>query len=122
MLIVDVFGWYSIFMFSKNIENVASILITFYYILMHFMLRILIAYIGSTTMREPESLIEIMAKLVNQSSLNQPMRFVMYNFMNQFQVRKFELQTLFLTIDWNILLGVNIDTDNKTNQSKQTCP
>jgi len=107
MLVVDVFGMYNIFrFFSSSTGDTVSNTIILYYILMHFILRVFIAYIGSTTTSEPEILIEMMAKLINKLNFNHPSRFVLYNYMKQFQTRNFKLQTLFLTINWNILLGV----------------
>ena len=110
MLVVDVFGIYSIFrFFSSSSGDVVSNIIILYYILMHFILRAFIAHIGCTTTSEPEMLIEMMAKLINKLSSNHPTRFLLYNYMKQFQTRNFKLQTLFLTINWNMLLGVRFN-------------
>lgn len=109
MLIVDVFGMYNIFRFiSSSSGDAVSNAIILYYILMHFILRVLIAHAGSATTSEPEILIEMMAKLINKLSANHPTRFILYNYTKQFQTRNFKLQTLFLTLNWSMLLGVRI--------------
>lgn len=110
MLVVDVFGMYNVFRFvSSSNGDAASLTIILYYILMHFILRLFIAYTGSTTTTEPQMLIETIAKLINKLSFNHPTRFVLYSYMKQFQTRNFKLQTLFLTINWNMLLGVRFN-------------
>jgi len=82
---------------------------TAYDIIINFLLMICIAHIGSITSREPKKLVEMLAKLINELSLNHPSRFVLYNYMKQFQTRNFIFKTLFLTINWNILLGVRLN-------------
>lgn len=57
-------------------------------------------------MREPERIIEMIAKLLNHLPSNHMSRIALHESMKQFQGRKFELQTFFLKINWNILLGV----------------
>ena len=97
---------YNIFKFMSTPGTTSLYISTAYYISMHLLLMIFTAHTGSTTSREPEKLVEMIAKLINELSLNNPSRVVLYNYMKQFQTRNFKFQTLFLTINWNIVLGV----------------
>ncbi|KAL7051665.1 hypothetical protein ACKWTF_004560 [Chironomus riparius] len=110
MLIVNVFGMYSIFKYLSTPGTTSLYLATAYVVSMHLILMILTAHIGSTTSREPEKLIEMIAKLINDLSLNHPSRFVLYNYVKQFQTRNFNFQALFLTINWNFVLGTTSTT------------
>jgi hypothetical protein len=109
MLTVNIFGMYNTFQYVSTPGATSLYIGTAYYISMHFLLMILTAHIGSTTSREPEKLVEMMAKLINELPLNHPSRFVLYNYMKQFQTRNFKFQSLFLTINWNIVLGVRLN-------------
>lgn len=106
MLVIDVFLIYNFFQWMMVPEIKFIHFMTVYYLVIHLILRTILAHIGSTATREPEKLIEIMAKLINHLSLNHPSRFVLDAYMKQFQTRKFKFQTLFLNIDWNIVLSV----------------
>ena len=109
MLIVNVFGMYSIFKYLSTPGTTSLYLATAYVVSMHLILMFLTAHTGSTTSREPEKLIEMIAKLINELSLNHSSRFVLYNYMKQFQIRNFNFQALFLTINWNFVLGVSFN-------------
>ena len=109
MLIVDIFGMFGIFKYIyvfRNLLDVFSCFVIIYYIVKHYILRAVIAYIGSTTSNEPEVLIEMIAKLINNLSFNHPTATILRNYLIEFQSRNFKVKTLFLTINWNILLGV----------------
>lgn len=106
ILVVNVFGMYSIFKFLRISGTAPLYLATAYFVAVHFILMILTAHTGSTTSRQPEILIEMIAKLINELSLNHPSRYLLYNYIKQFQTRNFKFQALFLTINWNIVLGV----------------
>lgn len=110
MLIVDVFGMYTIFGTLNAIGNAYSIYNISFYIALHFILRSCIAYIGSSTSNEPKEIIENIAKLINKLSPNHPSRLCLFNYMKQFQTRNLKFQTLFLTINWSIVLGVSLIT------------
>lgn len=107
MLVVNVFGMYSIFKFLTISGTAPLYIATAYFVLMHLILMVLTVHTGSTTSREPEKLIEMIAKLINELSFNHPSRCVLYNCMKQFQTRNFNFQALFLTINWNIVLSVS---------------
>lgn len=79
---------------------------TMYYVLKHFIMRVFIAYIGATATREPEKLIEMIAKLINKLSAIHPLRHSLCESMKQFQTRNLKFQALFVTVNWNIILGV----------------
>lgn len=108
MLIIDIFGIYAMFqnfpILKSNFYNIMSI----YYLTKHLVLRIFIAFIGATATREPEKLIEMIAKLVNKLTSIHPVRHSLCDLMKQFQTRNFKLHAMFLTVNWNILLGVNL--------------
>lgn len=109
MLIVDIFGMFGIFKYIYIFQNAFDVFSTFviiYYIIKHYILRAVIAHIGSTTTCEPEKLIEMIAKLINKLSFNHLTVPILRNYIKEFQTRNFKLKTLFLTINWNILLGV----------------
>lgn len=103
---MDIFGLYVVVHNSPVFPNIIFNCVTVSFILKHFVLRTIIAQMGSSTSREPEKLLEMIAKLLNKLSRNHPIRCILYDFMREFQVRNFKLQTFFLTINWNIILGV----------------
>lgn len=78
-----------------------------YFVVKNLLLQSLVAHIGSTTMREPEKIIEILAKTINKMDQKYNERLALNNCMKQFQARKFKLGTLFFDIDWRIVLGVS---------------
>jgi hypothetical protein len=106
MLVVDIFGMYAVFQSFPVMRSVFFNIVTAYYISKHFILRFFIAYIGATATREPEKLIEMIAKLINKLSPIHPLRHSLCDSMMQFQTRNLKLQAMFLTVNWNILLGV----------------
>ncbi|KAL7051661.1 hypothetical protein ACKWTF_004556 [Chironomus riparius] len=109
MLIVDIFGMFGIFKYIyvfRNGLDVFSSIVIIYYIVKHYILRAVIAHIGSTASNEPKVLIEMIAKLINNLSFNHPTALILRNYLIEFQSRNFIIKTLFLTINWNILLGV----------------
>lgn len=108
MLFVDVFGMYTIFGTLNLVGNAYSIYNISFYIVLHFILRACIAYIGSSTTNEPEEIIENIAKLINKLSSNHPSQLCLLNYIKQFQTRNSKFQTLFLTINWSIVLGVSL--------------
>ena len=105
-LIVDIFGIYIAFHNSPLFANILFNIVTVYFVAKNYILRIMIAYIGSTTSLEPEILIEFIAKLLNKLPRSHPQRNMLHDCMKEFHVRSFNLRTFFLTINWNILLGV----------------
>lgn len=113
-LIVDIFGLYSAFQSSPLHPYFFYNLVTFYFILKSFILRVLIAHFGSTTSREPAKLIHCIAKLVNKLPRTHSVRYILQDYMREFQVRNFKLRTFFLTINWNLLLGVKSLFEVKT--------
>jgi len=106
MLVLDIFGLYNIFKILTLAGNVSTNYNILFYIVFHFILRSFIAHMGSSTSNEPQELIEMIAKLINKLSPNNLLRMSLFNYMKQFQTRNFKFQSLFLTINWNILLGV----------------
>jgi hypothetical protein len=106
MLVVNVFGMYNIFKFMSYSGNPALYLTTAYFLLVHFILMTLIGHTGCTTSQEPEKLIGMIAKLINDLPVNHPSRFILYSYIKQFQTRNFKFQAFFLTVDWNIVLSV----------------
>jgi hypothetical protein len=108
MLFVDIFGMYSFLQSFPLLHNIFYNIMIAYYISKHFILRISIAYIGATATREPERLIEMIAKLINKLSPIHPLRYSLCDSMMQFQTRNLKLKAMFLTVNWNILLGVMI--------------
>ena len=106
-LIVDIFGIYVAFHSAPFYDNIVFNFVTGYFIVKNYILRSLVAYIGSTTSREPELLTEFIAKLLNKLPRSYPQRCMLHDYLKEFRVRSFNLHTFFLTIDWNILLGVN---------------
>lgn len=109
MLVLDVFGLYNIFKILKLAGNISVSYNILFFIIFHFILRTFIAHIGSSTSNEPQDLIEMIAKLINKQLPNDLMRMCLFNYLKQFQTRNFKFQTLFLTINWNIVLGVSMD-------------
>lgn len=108
MLVVDIFGIYAIFQNFPIMRSIYYNIMTLYYVSKHFLLRVSIAYIGATATREPEKIIEMIAKLVNKLSTIHPLRRSLCDLMKQFQTRNLKLHAMFLTVNWNILLGVNL--------------
>jgi len=107
-LIVDIFGIYVAFHNSPLFANIIFNFVTAYFAAKNYILRAMIAYIGITTTREPEILIEFIAKLLNKLPQCHPQRCMLHDCMKEFHVRSFNLRTFFLTINWNILLGVKL--------------
>lgn len=105
-LIVDIFGLYIAFHHAPFFANIFFNIVTVYFIAKNYILRSMVAYIGSTTSREPEILIEFIAKLLNKLPQSHPQRYMLHDCLKEFHVRSFNLRTFFLTINWNILLGV----------------
>ncbi|KAL7051660.1 hypothetical protein ACKWTF_004555 [Chironomus riparius] len=105
MLVVDVFGIYALFQNFPLMQSLFYNIMTLYYVSKHFILRVLVAHIGATATREPEKLIEMIAKLVNKLSSIHPLRHSLCDLMKQFQTRNLKLQAMFLTVNWNIVLG-----------------
>ncbi|KAL7051666.1 hypothetical protein ACKWTF_004561 [Chironomus riparius] len=110
MLVIDIFGMYNIFKILIFAGNVSANYNIAFYIIFQFILRVFIANIGSSTTNEPQNLIENIAKLINRLPSNNLLRMCLFNSMKQFQTRNFNLQTLFLTINWNIVLSTTSTT------------
>ena len=107
MLVTDVFGLYNIFKILTIAGNISANYNIAFYIFFQLILRIFIANIGSSTTNEPQNLIETISKLINKLPSNHLLRMCLFNSIKQFQTRNFKLQTLFLTINWNIVLNVS---------------
>lgn len=105
-LIVDIFGLYLAFHSSPLFANIFFNIVTMYFIAKNYILRSMVAYIGCSTSREPELLIEFIAKLLNKLPRSHPQRYMLHDCLKEFHVRSFNLRIFFLTINWNILLGV----------------
>ena len=109
MLTIDVFGLYNIFKILTVAGNISVNYNILFFIIFNFILRAFTAHMGSSTSNEPQEIIEMTAKLINKLSPHHLMRMCLINYMKQFQTRNFKFQTLFLNINWNIVLGVSVN-------------
>lgn len=108
MLIVDILWMYLLFLFIlKTGMSIEFYLVMISYISKHFILRILVSHVGSSTSNEPQQIIETMSKLMNEIPDNDTSRMILQNYMRQFQARNFEIKTLFLKVNWDSFFGVS---------------
>lgn len=106
ILTIDIFCVYQVF---HNVSINGNIYInynTLYYVLKNIFMQATVAHFGSTTSREPEKIIEKLAKRINGISFHDPVRLSLLDCLKQFQSRKFKFQTLFFDVDWKVILGV----------------
>ncbi|KAG5684162.1 hypothetical protein PVAND_013403 [Polypedilum vanderplanki] len=104
-LIYDIFGIFGTIRHTNSYENILHILISSAFLFVHFTLKCSIAHIGSSTTCEAKEIFAVIGRTINKFPPNDMTRFIFYNFLNQFRIRKFKFQSFFLTVNWNIVLA-----------------
>ncbi|KAG5679291.1 hypothetical protein PVAND_008869 [Polypedilum vanderplanki] len=106
MLVINVFGFYGLIKYITAPNETSQVCIILFYITSHFLLSIMICYVGHSTNFEAESVKIILSKILNKLS---PADFSRSNFkdlLKQFSARNLKFQTVFFNIDWRVFLAM----------------
>jgi hypothetical protein len=107
-LLYDIFGIFVSIRYMK-MYSALILLLSSFYIIIHFALKCAIAQIGSSTTFEAEEVLSTIGKIINKQPANDISRYALYNLLHQFRTRNLKLQSFFLTFNWNIVLAVSLN-------------
>ena len=108
ILVVDVASTYGMHLtFEFNSMYIVYMAVNSVYVVIQFLLKVLISHVGDSTTSEAEKVKILLAKSANSLSVNSPSRLILNDILIQFDTRNLNLQNVFFTIDWKVLLAVS---------------
>lgn len=110
MLVIDTFGIYGVTNSSFTTAKVTDIILSLFYIIVHFILKIMICHIGYSTTHEAESIKIAFAKGMNKIKFVSEMSSLLYAY-KQIEARDLRMQNVIFIVDWKVLFGVRCITD-----------
>jgi len=106
MLVIDTFGIYGVTNSSFTTAKITDIILSLFYIIVHFILKIMICHIGYSTTHEAESIKITFVKGMNKINLSSEKSSLLYAY-KQIEARDSRLQNIFFVVDWKVLFGVS---------------
>ena len=109
ILITDVFAVYGILRELRSDSSMFDFLLiaNSMWIFIQYLIKLLMAYAGSSTTQEAEKTVVLVTKLIIQSDSNKELKTNLNYFLVQMQARKKSLETIFFIINWNLILTVS---------------
>ncbi|KAL7051663.1 hypothetical protein ACKWTF_004558 [Chironomus riparius] len=104
MLLIDIFGIYGVTKFSFTTAKFTDIFLSLFYIIVHFILKIMICHIGYSTTNEAENIKITFVKGMNKINLSSEESSLVFVY-NQIEARDLRLQNIFFVVDWKMLFG-----------------
>jgi hypothetical protein len=108
MLMMDIFVIYKAVRFMLSTAEIYKSLIISYYIVIHFMLRSAIAHYGHTLTSAVLELKSKVARLIIDLPINHDSREAFNEFLRQIETRNYRMETVFFSINWNIVISVSV--------------
>lgn len=107
-MIIDVFGGYGILLGIVSKSMPVEILIgSIVWISFHVILKMLMAYSGSSTTAEAEKSQVLVSKMIINSKADKQMKSDLNLFLNQMKCRNKKLSNTFFTISYNVVVVVS---------------
>ena len=107
ILLIDTFGLYGFAHLSLTTTNYSHVFMALFYIIIHFVYKTMVSYIGHSTTHEAESIKISITKAISSISDSLPVNASLFDVLKLVEVRNVKLQTVFFDVNWKIVFGVS---------------